>query len=694
VDALWCLIAAIVISAAPATGRAEQLSFYGTPGLIDMPSAQVMPDGNFAVTSGYFGGNLRNTLSFQITPRLSGAFRYAVIDGFQSDGATLYDRSFDLHLALLPEGAVMPSVAMGLRDFGGTGIYSSEYLVASKSIGPDLTITAGLGWGRLGARDGFANPLGRLSDHFDTRPDVGEGGIGTTGQLDFGAWFRGDAALFGGVTWQFAERATLVAEYSSDTYVREAERGVVRQTSPLNLGLRYGFENGVDVGIYSLYGTGVGASLSYVSDPARPAIPGGREAAAPSIMPRDLVAGAGWNRQDDDAELRDVLRLRLGAEGIDLRGLTVEAGTARVQMENQRWPVPAQALGRTARIVANTLPPGVRRFELTFVTRGMPVTMVSLARDDLEALEHDVDGAALMLARAQITDAADVPPIGQGAALSLDLSPYLDLSYFDPDRPVRADLGLQLSVRYSPAPGLMFSGLLRQPVIGNIGDATRVSDSVLPHVRSDAALYATGSDPEISQLTAATFFRPGRDLFGRVTVGYLEPMFGGLSAEVLWRPVDGLLALGLEINHVWQRNYDQGFGFQDYEVLTGHASAYYAFGNGFEGQINAGRYLAGDYGATVRLDRVFGNGFRIGAFATLTDASFEEFGEGSFDKGIVIEVPLTWLSGQPSRDVVRQVLRPVLRDGGARIQVADRLYDLTDGYRADDLADEWGKFWR
>jgi len=107
-----------------------------------------------------------------------------------------------------------------------------------------------------------------------------------------------------------------------------------------------------------------------------------------------------------------------------------------------------------------------------------------------------------------------------------------------------------------------------------------------------------------------------------------------------------------------------------------------------------GRYLAGDLGATFRLDRVFDNGFRVGAFATLTDASFAAFGEGSFDKGIVIEVPLTWLSGQPTQAVVRQVLRPVLRDGGAQLQVADRLYDLTSGYRADELAQGWGKFWR
>ena len=128
--------------------------------------------------------------------------------------------------------------------------------------------------------------------------------------------------------------------------------------------------------------------------------------------------------------------------------------------------------------------------------------------------------------------------------------------------------------------------------------------------------------------------------------------------------------------------------------MTGHVSAYRTFANGFEGQVDVGRYLAGDYGATFRLDRRFGNGFRVGAFFTLTDARFEEFGEGSFDKGIVVEVPLSWLYGTARQGSVTQVIRPVLRDGGAQLLVSDRLYEMTRDYRSRDMTDGWGKFWR
>ena len=45
-------------------------------------------------------------------------------------------------------------------------------------------------------------------------------------------------------------------------------------------------------------------------------------------------------------------------------------------------------------------------------------------------------------------------------------------------------------------------------------------------------------------------------------------------------------------------------------------------------KVDAGRYLAGDWGATFALDREFDNGWKVGAYFTLTDMPFDEFGEG------------------------------------------------------------------
>ena len=213
-------------------------------------------------------------------------------------------------------------------------------------------------------------------------------------------------------------------------------------------------------------------------------------------------------------------------------------------------------------------------------------------------------------------------------------------------------------------------------------------------MRTDGVRYAQESDIELTHLTAEYFFRPGENMYGRLTGGYLESMFGGVSAEVLWQPVNSRLALGAEVNYVKQRDFDMRLGFQDYEVATGFVSAYYDFDNGFQGQLDVGRYLAGDWGGTVTVNRAFKNGVKVGAFFTLTDVSFEDFGEGSFDKGITIEFPIGYLSGDPSLNTFGQTIRTVQRDGGARLDIRNRLYDVTRGYRAPSMEDQWGRFWR
>jgi hypothetical protein len=150
----------------------------------------------------------------------------------------------------------------------------------------------------------------------------------------------------------------------------------------------------------------------------------------------------------------------------------------------------------------------------------------------------------------------------------------------------------------------------------------------------------------------------------------------------------------VEVNYAVQRDYDQLLGFRDYDVVTGHASAYYDFGNGFHGQVDAGRYLAGDWGATFGLDREFENGWSVGGYFTLTDIPFEDFGEGSFDKGVRINIPLDFVLGRPTRREAGTTLQSLNRDGGARLRVEGRLYDVVRDAHYGDLEDSWGRFWR
>lgn len=680
-------------------GPRTTLNFYGSAGLIDMPSAQVMPDGEFSTTISHFGGITRNTLSFQITPRLSGSFRYAATEGLNLAGfETYFDRSFDLRYQVLQqrEGGWWPSVAVGLQDFVGTGIYAGEYIVASRSFGDQLTVTGGIGWGRFGSYNSFGSPFS------NTRPAFVPGSTG--GQVSVDQWFRGPAAFFGGVEWQPTDRLGVTVEYSSDAYVTETAQGVFERRSPWNFGVDYQVNRSLRLGAYYIYGSEVGINLAFSFNPNRPPVaPNFRPVPDPvALRPNQASAPELWTTDWlADPQARPALGVRLSEalaeQGQDLHAFNLAANTVEIRIENTRYSAVAQALGRSARVMAEILPPSVETFHITLMDDGLPVSTLTLRRSDLEALEQEPNAAEALqtlvgLTAATPTAEADLVD-GLYPRFGWSLRPYTRTSFFDPDNPILINFGLRLQASYEFRPGWRADGALTYRLAGNL-DQARNSASLLPPVRTSFANYEQHEGVAIETLTFSHARHLGNDFYGRVTLGYLERMYGGISAEVLWRPVTSRLAFGAEVNYVMQRDFDMGLGFRDYDVVTGHVSAYYDMANGFHVQLDAGRYLAGDWGATISIDREFRNGWSVGAFMTLTDVSAEQFGEGSFDKGVRFSIPVSWFTGQPSQQRVGTTIRPITRDGGARLHVPDRLYDRVREGHLHNIDDQWARVWR
>ena len=698
----FCATTAIVLACATAPAAFAEmkptLAFSGVTGLIDMPSGETQPDGSLAVTKSVFGPIGRTTLTFQITPRLSGSFRYTSFrnwdDVIPSPLATNLDRSFDLRYQVLKETDYLPSVSIGIQDIIGTGLMAGEYIVATKSVGKTVKVSGGLGWGRFGSYGSIGAPFG-------PRP-VADVGLG--GRPRLGEWFKGDIAPFAGVEWQITKRVGFKAEYSSDDYANEAGyRKTFERNSPFNYGIEYQAMDVLRVGLYSLYGSQVGFSVQIILDPKRS--PSGGQLGAGPLPIKNRPGSAGWSADSvfqagSATRLRDKLQKVLAADGIEIESFAVTNNSAQLRIRNTRIDSGPQAIGRASRAMASVLPASVETFEIVPVANGLPLSKVVLRRSDLEALEFAPDQDAALLARTQILALPGQQPggavMGKGVYPKFDwgIAPFVRTALFDPDNPLRIDVGVRATARYDIAPGLVISGSMTKKISGNLDQSTRVSNSILPHVRSDSNIYDREGDPALEKLTLAWYAKPSPDLYSRVTVGYLERMYGGVSAELLWKQVDKPYALGVELNYVKQRDFDQLLGFKDYSVVTGHVSGYYALANGFQAQLDVGRYLAGDFGATLSLDREFANGWKVGAFATLTDVPFDDFGEGSFDKGIKIEIPIAWALGKQTRKTYKTTIRPILRDGGARLDIDDRLYDTVREYHAKELDDKWGRFWK
>lgn len=693
--------------------QARNMSTFGMPGGIDTPTAEALPDGTLGSTLSYSDYARRTNVVFQAMPRLTAVLRYSRVEGIEdkrNNQDYLWDRSFDLRLQVLDEAGWRPAVAVGLQDFVGTGVYSGEYIVATKNITPTIRASAGLGWGRIA---GEMRPLPKGGDQ-GGKPNVDD-------------WFTGSAKPFGSITWQVNDQLSLAAEYSSDDYQTEVAGLGGDEPGNLNLAAYYRFGQGYEVGLYTLGGETFGAQFSFSLNPRKAVYPSGLEKAPAPVRPRPAPAAdpEGWSgqwAQDPTAQpaIQQVLSDALAKEGQLLESMALSGNRAEVRIRNQRYIQHAEAVGRTARLMTRALPPSVETLVITSSADGIPTSSVTLRRSDVERLENTEAGK--VAGAAALTDARPYPgdlvaTEGEFPRFRWNLGPYLDLGLFDPNEPLRYEVGAEARASYEIVPGLILSGTLRQRAFGSMdqrgpskgripgqprehytpeeyeADPELETLNGVPRVRSDARMYRS-SGPKIPELTLAWYARPTDTVYTRVTAGLLEQAYGGVSAEALWKPVNSPLAFGAEVNRVRKRDFDDVFGFRDYEVTTGHLSAYYEFAQGYTAQLDVGQYLAGDRGATVTLTREFANGWRIGAFATKTDLSEEEFGEGSFDKGVSISIPISWATGQPSRQRASSTIRALSRDGGSRVNVDGRLYDKVRDSHSVKLYEGWGRFWR
>ena len=688
-----------IVLSSSAAAQETTYTLYGTPGLVDMPTARSAPDGEIILSYSTWNLQQKTSFTFQLTPRFSGTFRYSGIEersGPGTDGT--FDRSFDLRYRILDETDWRPAVAIGLQDFMGTGLLSSEYVVATKAVTSSIDVTAGIGWGRFASLGGFTNPLGILSGSLETRPDLD---YGNGGEPSFDQFFRGDAAVFGGIDYRHSEKLSFQLEYSSDAYAREAGLDTIDVRSPINVGMIYRPVPNLAFNLAYLQGSEIAGAVTVALNPSRRLAP-----MLPVAAPKPL---SGTNGDPNVASTwagaitsESPVSKALAEEGITLIAYDVSGTTAHIRYTNNRYRSEAQGMGRAVRVLTHYLPDSVTTIVAEPSRNGIPLSSTTFDRRTLEANEIRANGAYELMMASQVNDAAPSYQLSEVNDTTRDFTwgvvPYVQFLVFNGNDPVQVDVGAELTTRYKIRPNLVVDGSFRQSILGPRDLAeVRVGDSSdrYANVRTDGRNYGIDGNPVIQKLSLTHYGRPAENLYSRASFGYLERMFGGVSGELLWKPVDSRLALGAEVNYVAQRQEDMLFGFQDYDVVTGHLSAYYDFENGFLGQVDMGRYLAGDWGATFALDREFENGWKVGAYFTLTDMPFEDFGEGSFDKGIRVTVPIDYFIGTPSRREFNVNLNSLSRDGGARLGVDGRLYGFVrDGHSAGEMGDTWGRFWQ
>lgn len=395
----------------------------------------------------------------------------------------------------------------------------------------------------------------------------------------------------------------------------------------------------------------------------------------------------------------------LTKQGFKVEALHIGETKATAMVAPTRFRAFAKNIGRAARVLANHAPPSVESLEIITVASGIETARVTVMRRDLENVMLHKGSAEEIWANAVVTPPQprlfSDEPIHQAEhenpkrypSFDWSVRPSLRQHVGGPEAFYLYQIWLKLSASAELAPGLSIGGVVGKDIINTFDQLRTPSDSVLPRVRSDVQRYLQeGADGNIVSLDAHYVFQPFEDWFARVSAGLFETNFGGVGGEILYRPYGSRLAVGVDLNRVRQRSFEQRFEFFDYEVTTGHLNIYYKLPfYDLLGEIHAGQFLAGDRGAQFAISRVFDSGVRVGGWATFTNVSAEDFGEGSFDKGFFVSVPFDLFLPTSTRRGTTFAFRPLTRDGGQLLSIGKRLYGLAESGNLDAVILDWDR---
>ncbi|MFD2180188.1 YjbH domain-containing protein [Veronia pacifica] len=693
-----CLVSlpALAVSADHRYFEPSQTDFGGV-GLMQMPTGRVARDGEFSFGLSFNADYEHYHASIQLLDRLEATLRYTLLPnrnyGSGSFGGdTKYtDKGIDFKFKLFDESFWVPETSVGVRDLGGTGLFDGEYIAATKRVGP-IDITAGIAWGYMG---NMANLRGSQTSSNKECGRVSEYG-GKGGEFDIKRWFTGCASVYGGLEYQTPWRPlALKAEYDANDYTGDFAPLEQPPKSHINIGalyalgdwgrLRASFERGNIWTLgFTLRTNFNSLQQEWLNNPAPVYSP--NTSRDWSEIARSLSKNAGYSDVSIYRDKQDIL----------------------IYGKQTHYRNAGSGYERAATIIENAVT-GASSFRIIDQSKGLSLTETIIdadkhkkyANQEQIGLTFDETVSAVQPPNPKNSPETEVLASNY-EPFSYDFAPTLAQSLGSAEDFYLFSVGIAGNVLYRFNQNTELSAQVHLNLYNNYdkfshtvapGDSTQ-----LKRVRTLVRNYLSDQPVRLNNLQLTQFDQLGDSVFGQFYAGYLESMFAGVGAEVLFRQHNSNWALGLNANYVKQRDPASQFGFFDTETyydmrdkrnyrtqtgtVTGHGTFYYrpqwTWIEDLELKLSAGKYLAEDKGFTINISRQFKSGVKVGAFATKTNLSAEEFGEGSFNKGFYISIPLDTLMTHPTvnRSVISWI--PLTRDGGQMLNTKYNLYDLTN----------------
>ena len=661
-----------------------------------MPNARLMKEGSMKIGASFSYPHEYTYITATPFSWLEASYKYAEVKNLlygpvtYSGNQTLKDKGFDLKVKIKKESYYFPEIAVGWNDLAGTGRFSGEYLVASKNFG-DFDLTLGMGWGALGQDNNIKNPFISLNDEFSNRLRDSDQG----GSFNYKTWFSGkEISLYSGLEYYMWKQGFVFKlEYDttnpdsgySGPEIPVSSRFNFGISRPINknLSIAMSFERGHEwrfsFDLKSDYGV---SSLVNKNDP-----------------PKNVVSLSKSQKQAIKADKRIFYRSlnrSLREESILIQSAEINENVVKVNIAQNRFRSFPRAIGRTARIVSALSPDSIETIEILPMNGDSEVYSVKIPKDFFNQVDEGKRSKKELFLATEMNSLQpntykddEFQPRVNFPEIFFSMSPSLRHQIGGPEAFYLGQLWWKINTKVKLQRGLTLHTVLGLDIYNTFDEFKNPSYSSIPKVRSDIQEYLSEGKNNIAKLKLDYIWSPMRDIYARIDVGYLEEMFGGVGGEIYYRPFKSNFSSSFQIHRVKQREFKQRLGFKDYETTTGHFGLYYDFLGGVQAQLLMGKYLAGDKGFTLDLSRRFQNGFTLGVFATKTDLSAEEFGEGSFDKGFYFAIPTDSFFTNYRQGDISFGLHPLTKDGGAMLNHTNSLYALYGDTNYSSLKRDW-----
>ena len=690
----FCLFSNSAFSTDPYESPYSQTTFGGI-GLIQMPTARSSNEGEFLF--GFSSEEPYNRMfsKVQVFPWLEAVVRYTEGEfkpyNLGINDQTWKDKGIDFKIRLYQEKGIWPELALGITDFGGTGAFASEYIVASKRKS-NIDFTLGLGWGRFGGVDHLTNFIGYIDDSRKKRG--GNEFLG--GTLNIERLFSGEqVSVFGGIEYFTPLRnLSLKLEYDTSNYSKiiGVEKNIFEKGNTFELDSRFNFainyrlepsdRDNIDVSLGLNHGNTLYANFAVHSNlnfRGSPKITLGAEKLRNTNLPASSYQELDSNRQKF---LTNRIIKEMANSGFVTHKVIFRKSELAAEISQSRFLDTVDYIDLASRILANNALENIKTITIINIDQGLETMRSSVSRDELKKVVLQGPMPEDIVSFNNFSEISDEDLIVENEYLYpnffWELRPSMLGTLQHQEQFYFWQLQALLHTEYSFRKGLYLRTDIGINIANNYENYTyHYPDGELYHVRQNRRLYLTEGESGIRKMAIDYMIDINPNIKARLTAGYLEWMYGGIGGEVLFMPDEKKWAIGLDLYAVKQREYDQRFSFRDYKTVTGLISYYQdiPFYN-MRLKLSAGRFLAEDKGVHIDISRRFDTGARVGGIVALTDCDSACVGEGSFNKWIYFELPMDiFYVSSSTRQKTGYAWSPLTKDAGQRVE-SGGLYSL------------------